>query len=517
MAGKTPGATAPAGRGGRGERADLANTLRAAGLLKAPSQLNKISQSIIKNMRAAGFDGGGKRGVEGQLKHAVTQFQRANDLPQTGRLDQPTVAALKDQGLLTLPGQQRPGGAQARGEGRAPVGAQRGQAPPPAARDGYAKATQNKILPQQPRNLPRAAGEKSGGENFLSFLANLLKGTLGVGKGAGGAGGNAAGGAEGGAEAGAQQQAGAEAGRGAPQEARPQEARAQQQARPQETREARQDARQQEAKPQEQRPQEARAQAGRGAQAGGSAREAAATVAKPAIQARADGQPAQAAAPGVAAAQSRAAEQQRVVSTTATQDPTQKGLTQDEGDLDALEGQGKKVGERSGRGEDGEDEDGAPEEADGEGGVGLEEEADATERDVGNATSGTEHARDLERGHATLDDGSEAEAGYYEIPPLSQQLREALSSIEREAGRDHKTTTYRWELTLYRPAIYGAGQKAQELLHLVVDEATAYDEVWQRARDEVNKHLRRLEPDAAPLELEDFVRALQRARVAGED
>jgi hypothetical protein len=180
---------------------------------------------------------------------------------------------------------------------------------------------------------------------------------------------------------------------------------------------------------------------------------------------------------------------------------------------DALSDQGRgKQGDRAGAIGGGEGE-GAPEEA-GEGdGQSTDPDDDGSERDTGNAPSGDEDFADRERGHAQLDDGSADGEGFYEIPPFSEQIAQALSSIARDPEVATRATTYSWDLVLYKPGVYGARQRADELIHLEVRSATPFDPVWEKARTEIGRILRRYQPGALPPSRAELEVALRRARV----
>jgi len=64
----------------------------------------------------------------------------------------------------------------------------------------------------------------------------------------------------------------------------------------------------------------------------------------------------------------------------------------------------------------------------------------------------------------------------------------------------------------YKPGIYAAGQKAQDLVHLVVMSATAFDPIWQKAQANLQVLVRKLERDGAVPSFDDLVAALRQAR-----
>ncbi|MFH1807443.1 MAG: peptidoglycan-binding protein [Pseudomonadota bacterium] len=210
-----------------------------------------------------------------------------------------------------------------------------------------------------------------------------------------------------------------------------------------------------------------------------------------------------------AAAQVQNGERARSESLLATKDPKDRGAPVG----DALSDQGKgKQGQHAGMLGGGEGE-GAPEETGEDDGLSTDPDDDGSERDTGNAPSGDENFADPERGHAQLDDGSAAGEGYYEIPAFEEQVLEALAAIVRDPESATRATTYSWDLVLYKPGVYGAGQKGEELVHLEVQNATPFDPVWDKARGEIGRILRRYQPGALPPSRAEIEVALRRARV----
>lgn len=132
--------------------------------------------------------------------------------------------------------------------------------------------------------------------------------------------------------------------------------------------------------------------------------------------------------------------------------------------------------------------------------------------DAHNAPAGDDDHSDRRRGHATLDDGSDDDEGYYEVPALSAQIAQALEGIVRDDDAKG-ATTYSWDVTFYRPGIYGRRQPTEPLWHVVVERASPFDPVWSEAREALASRLGDLEPDSAPPSDDDFQRALRRARV----
>jgi hypothetical protein len=215
---------------------------------------------------------------------------------------------------------------------------------------------------------------------------------------------------------------------------------------------------------------------------------------------------------GLKADQTRTDEQRRTQSLFG-KDPTEKGILDEEADEEDLEGDGGD-GKKRGRGGDqhggGHDADAS----DSAGGVGAR---DGAEKSTGNAHSGDNNHGDASRGHAVLDDGSGAGPGHYRVPSLSEQAFSALEQIRRDQTASNRATTYSWDVTFYKPGIYSPGQKAQDLVHLVVKEATAFDPVWQRAQTNLQAMVRRVEKDAPVPTLDDIVAALRQARARDGD
>lgn len=199
----------------------------------------------------------------------------------------------------------------------------------------------------------------------------------------------------------------------------------------------------------------------------------------------------------------------------AGQDPTELGILDEEADEDALEGAGDDGKKRRGQGGDqsegGHDADGSA-----SGGSGVGAEAEASERDRGDASSGDERYHE-EHGHASLDDGSGAEAGHYRVPAVSEQCFAALAQIKKDIAQDNRATTYTWDVTFFKPGTYGPGQKAQELVHLLVDKATAFDAVWSKAQANLTALVKRVDGDGPVPTLDDIVGAIRQARAREGD
>jgi hypothetical protein len=215
---------------------------------------------------------------------------------------------------------------------------------------------------------------------------------------------------------------------------------------------------------------------------------------------------------GLKADQTKTDEQRRKAALTG-KDPTERGILDEEADEDATEGDG---GEGQKRGKGG-DQSGGGHDAAGTDTAGDSGERDGNEKTRGNAHSGDDNYGDQKRGHASLDDGSDADAGHYRVPSLSEQAFASLDKIKRDQTASNKATTYTWDVMFFKPGIYSPGQKAQDLVHLVVKEATAFDAVWQRAQANLQVMVRRVERDAPVPTLDDIVGALRQARARDGD
>ena len=213
----------------------------------------------------------------------------------------------------------------------------------------------------------------------------------------------------------------------------------------------------------------------------------------------------------------RPAEQQRLDTVVATQDAFDRGVQEATGDPQATQGHGDVKGEGAGvAGSGGTSGGGAPGVV-GEGARAPREanDVEGDESAVGNAKAGDDDFNDDARGNAnvTSDGVGEGDAGdFWEVPPLSAQLGFALEAIARDDDGSGPVT-YTWDVTFYRPGIYAAGQPAEEMWHVAVPRANAFDPVWQQAADAIASRMLYAEPDATPPTIDDFVRALRRARV----
>ncbi|MCP4499957.1 MAG: hypothetical protein GY822_08360 [Deltaproteobacteria bacterium] len=145
-------------------------------------------------------------------------------------------------------------------------------------------------------------------------------------------------------------------------------------------------------------------------------------------------------------------------------------------------------------------------------GEGAPEDADlpGEESDSANAASGDENYEDRRRGHAQ-DGDVEADRGYYEVPSLAEQMEDALARIQPNDD-DRGALTYSWDVTFFVPGVYGAGQQAEPLWHIVVDKSGPFDPVWHKARATLNERLQGRDPTCPALSDERFTRALRKAR-----
>lgn len=206
-------------------------------------------------------------------------------------------------------------------------------------------------------------------------------------------------------------------------------------------------------------------------------------------------------------------EEQKRHAALAGKDPTERGILDEEADEEASEGEG---GDGNKRGKGG-DQSGGGSDANAAGDTGEAGGVDGNEKSRGNASSGDENRGDQNRGHASVDDGSGSGAGHYQVGSLSEQAFAALLKIQRDASATNKATTYSWDVLFFKPGIYGPGQKAQELVHLVVTSATAFDPVWHKAQANLHVLVRKLERDTPVPTLDDIVGALRQARARDGD
>jgi hypothetical protein len=214
---------------------------------------------------------------------------------------------------------------------------------------------------------------------------------------------------------------------------------------------------------------------------------------------------------GLKAEQTRTDEQRRK-NALSGKNPTERGILDEEADEDDDAGEG---GEGKKRGRGGDQQAGAH--GDGSDTAGDAGERDGDEKSRGNASSGDDDTGDPRRGHASVDDGSGAGPGHYAVASLSEQAFASLVKIRKDPQDGLRATTYSWDVTFLKPGVYGPGQKAQELVHLVVTSSTAFDPVWQKAQANLQAMVRKLEKDAPVPSLDDIVAALRQARARDGD
>ncbi len=211
-----------------------------------------------------------------------------------------------------------------------------------------------------------------------------------------------------------------------------------------------------------------------------------------------------------------AREQARLESLLAQAAATERGVQEGKGDPTATMGHGVEAGASTGitgAGAQGGGADTGGNEASVAIGVFAGEESS-----TGNAHGGDDDHTDDARGEASdalgdLDDEDGViPDGHYRVQKLSVQVVHALDTILR-LDEESGPVCYTWDVTLYRPGVYADGQPAQEVWHLVVDRAHAFDPVWRRAIDAIAARLLYVEPEATPPSLDDVLGALRRARV----
>lgn len=446
------------------------------GAARTPQEARRLVNELIASLRAAGFPVPATGGTESQLGQSLKLFQASQGLPADGRIDRDTLGALLDAGVLR-PGPKDAGEAGgSRDAGRARDAGEAGRAR--EAPQGPERLPELPRFLGDKRALPATGGELPAGAkaahdveaeqkasakdkppevDLKSFLSSLRSaGFFGAGKGA---------------EQLKDSLKKVQRAEGLPQsgqlDARTVEALVRREVLPQ---------------------------------------EALATLARE--------------NPSAQAASTTA----RSESALAQSEPTQRGVAEGKGEPDARIGRGEGEGQAPGRA--GQGGDGAATELSGAAAeaahaalvaaaLAAEGEAvDAANHDDegGNAPAGDDELDDERRGHANLDDGSDANVGHWEAPPFLEQIRTGLESIVRD---DDGTgaATYAWDFTLLRPGVYGPRQPAEKLFHLVVAQAGPFDPLWERARLALNDKLALLEPAARAIVAEDFERALRRARV----
>ena len=214
---------------------------------------------------------------------------------------------------------------------------------------------------------------------------------------------------------------------------------------------------------------------------------------------------------GLRAAETKTEEKKRKAALDGS-DPTEMGILDEEADEDALEGAGDDGDRKRGRG--GEHAGGQEQGEDASASSG--DKGDGNERDRGNASSGDEDYANAKRGNAQSGEDEDG-AGHYRVATMSEQAFEALTKIARDTGVENRATTYSWDVTFFKPGVYGAGQKAQELVHLVVDKATAFDPVWQKAQANLTALVKRTDPGGQVPTLDDIIQAIRQARARDGD
>lgn len=224
-------------------------------------------------------------------------------------------------------------------------------------------------------------------------------------------------------------------------------------------------------------------------------------------------------APSTAA--SDAADKARLDTVVARQAATERGVQEATGDPTATRGHGEVKGQGAGQKGQGGAEGGGDTRGAGPGALAPKDGPAGAETAVGNTKAGDDDFLDEARGNANVRDDDKADdadqatlegEGHWRVPPLSEQARAALEKIARDDDGSGPVT-YTWDVTFHRPGVYAAGQPAEELWHVGVHKATAFDPVWQQAADALASRMLYAEPDAPPLTIDDFILALRRARV----
>lgn len=151
--------------------------------------------------------------------------------------------------------------------------------------------------------------------------------------------------------------------------------------------------------------------------------------------------------------------------------------------------------------------------------TGDEAGSDGRAGGAGNAFSGSKNAKDSDtrrsHGFANWDGTGGDPDGYWSPPILSEQMFMALQRVQRDTLLQNRARTYSWDFTFVKPGVYRGGQKAEEILHLVVKSATAFDPVWQRACDVLCVLAKKYAPHEVvhvPT-VEDVIAAIRQARV----
>lgn len=460
--GSKPGAGAGAGSAG-GLPPGVEKGLGDAGLLAGGKLPREAAQALVQLLGRAGFQApAGARDLSGQLVAALKQFQQAQKLPTTGQLDAATTQALKNTGVLGGPDAKQ--GAQQAVQQGAQQAAQQ-TLKKPGEKDGFERGPPS-LLKQGERHRADLVQQSTPDTNFLDALLNKL-GPGGPNEG------TSATDIKGAAQA--------------------NDAHAQ---------------------TVDHKAKVTEAQKGEDAQKKGSTKSS-----QKEPEMASNQQLDRGTAAGVKVArglrtESSKTDEQRRRDALSGKEPTELGILDEEADEDALEGTGDDGNQRR-RGQGGEGSGASDDGADATGSAGPGE--DGRERERGNASSGDEDHADPRRGNASMDDGSGEGAGHYRVPGITEQARAALAKIVKDAAVENRATTYSWDVTFYKPGVYGAGQKAQELVHLVVDRATAFDAVWQKAQANIALLVRRMDADGEAPSLDEIIQAMRQARARDGD
>ena len=211
-------------------------------------------------------------------------------------------------------------------------------------------------------------------------------------------------------------------------------------------------------------------------------------------------------------AQESKTEEKRRQAALAGSDPTQVGILDEEADDAALEGAGDDGDKKRGRGGEHAGGQAHGEETSASSG----DKGDGAESDRGNASSGDHDHANAQRGNAQTGEQQDG-AGHYSVLAMSEQAFAALAKIARDVSVENRATTYSWDVTFHKPGVYGAGQSAQDLVHLVVDKATAFDPVWHKAQANLSALVRRMDPGGQAPSLDDIIQAMRQARARDGD
>ena len=422
--------------------ANVERGLNDAGLVKGGQTAKDAAQTLVSNLKGAGFDPGPAKDVVVQLSTSLKSFQGQNALTKTGQLDPATQAALKNAGIIK--------------NEAAPAT----QKTPAQEKDGFDRGAT--LLKQGEKSRADVVNNASPDTNFLDALINQL-GPGGPSEGM------SASDVKGAAEA--------------------SEAQAKADAKVSETKK------------------------GEGVNKKGSTTDAQKEPEGPSNQ-----QLDKANSSGVKVARglktdNAQTDEKRRKDALQGHDPTEAGILAEEADEDALEGAGDDGKKRRGQGGD---HDGGGDEGGDDAGT-ESGERDGDERDQGKHHSGDTNYNEAGRGGAVLDDGSGVDEGHYRVPSMSEQAAAALDKIVRDAQVENRATTYSWDVTFYRPGVYARGQRAQEIVHLVVDKATAFDPVWSKAQANIAILVKRLDQGGSVPSLDDIIAALRQARARDGD